>query len=161
MKKLTIGLVIGIIVGLVGMGILVWKMMPQKMLNVVKSQYNFEETVALLQEASYSNGWEVLHVYDIGDCLFNEGYDDQMLKVNVISICQSEYSYNILQDDENKKIAAIMPCRIGIYEDLEGDVYITRMNIGLLSKMFGGTIEEIMSYVAKDDEKIIEDIIVQ
>ncbi|MBC8385001.1 MAG: DUF302 domain-containing protein [Candidatus Cloacimonetes bacterium] len=161
MKKFTIGLVIGIVIGLIGMGILVWKLMPQKMLNVVQSKYDFEETVSLLQEASYANGWEVLHVYDIGDCLFNDGYHEQMLRVNVISICQSEYSYNILQDDENKRIAAIMPCRIGVYEDREGDVYITRMNIGLMSKMFGGLIEEIMNYVAEDDAKIIENIIAQ
>ncbi|MCK4696003.1 MAG: DUF302 domain-containing protein, partial [Candidatus Cloacimonetes bacterium] len=75
---------------------------------------------------------------------------------SVLSICQPEYSFNILQEDANKKIAAIMPCRIGVYEDKEGDVYLTRMNIGLFSKVFTGTIGEILKLVAQDDEQIVK-----
>ena len=159
MKKTVIGIVIGIILGILAMGIFVWNMMPKKMLMVRKSKYNFEETITRIEEGIYSNNWEVLHIYDIGECLFAEGFDDNYLRVNVISLCQPEYSYNILQDDANKKISAIMPCRIAIYEDSQGDVYISRMNIGLLSKMFGGVITDIMQTVAEDDQKIISEVI--
>jgi len=158
MKKVVISLVIGILIGAVLIGFLVWKNMPSQMMNVVKSKYDFEETVGRLEEASYENGWEVLHTYDLGNCLYEEGFGSN-LNITVLSICQSEYSYEILQEDDNKKIAAIMPCRIGVYEDREGDVYITRMNIGLFSKVFTGTIGEILGLVAADDEKIIKNII--
>jgi len=158
MKKIFVSLVIGILIGIVITGIVVWKNMPSQMMNVAKSKYDFEETVSRLEEASYENNWEVLHIYDMGDCLYERGFGSGM-NITILSICQSEYSYEILQEDENKKIAAIMPCRIGIYEDKEGDVYITRMNIGLFSKVFTGTIGEILGLVAADDEKIIKDII--
>jgi uncharacterized protein (DUF302 family) len=160
MKKVFFSLIIGILLGFAAAGYLVWKNMPEQMMNVAKSKYEFEETVSRLEEASFENGWEVLHIYDLGDCLFEEGYGSFM-NVTVLSICQSEYSYEILQEDENKKIAAIMPCRIGVYEDSEGDVFITRMNIGLFSKVFPGTVGEILALVAADDEKIIENIIVK
>ncbi|MBN1949322.1 MAG: DUF302 domain-containing protein [Candidatus Cloacimonetes bacterium] len=158
MKKIILSLIIGLIVGAALMGLFVWKKMPSLMLQVVKSRYDFETTVSMLEEASYQNEWEVLHIYDMGDCLFSEGFDDQLLKITILSICQPDYSYHILQDDENRKIAAIMPCRIGVYEDSRGDVYLTRMNIKLFSKMFSGTIGEIMTLVAEDDAKISADI---
>jgi uncharacterized protein (DUF302 family) len=157
-KKILISLIIGIIIGMVLTGLLVWKNMPDQMMKVVKSKYEFEETVSRLEEASFANGWEVKQIYDLGECLFEEGYGGYM-NVSVLSICHSEYSYEILQDDNNKRIAAIMPCRIGVYEDKEGDVYITRMNIGLFSKVFPGLVGEILTLVAEDDEKIIKDII--
>lgn len=156
MKKKLLFFIIGIILGMVLMGLIVLKAMPGQMFRVVKSEYDFEETVSMLEEASYQNNWEVLHIYDLGECLFNEGYENPFIKVSVLSICQPEYSFNILQEDENKKIAAIMPCRIGVYEDKEGDVYLTRMNIGLFSKVFPGTIGEILKLVAQDDEKIVK-----
>jgi len=160
MKKVLIPLSVGFLIGFILMGILVWKNMPSQMMRVVKSKYDFEETVSRIEEASYENNWEVLHVYDLGDCLYERGFGSYM-NITVISICQTEYSYEILQDDENKKIAAIMPCRIGIYEDKEGDVYLTRMNLGLFSKVFSGTIGEILTLVAADDELIIKDVIVE
>ncbi len=159
MKKIIIGIIIGIILGLIAMGIIVWNMMPKKMLIVRKSKFNFEETVSRLEESIYANNWEVLHIYDIGECLFAEGLDETYLRIKIISFCQPEYSYNILLDDANKKIAAIMPCRLAIYEDEQGSVFISRMNIGLMSKMFGGVIADIMQTAAEDDRKIVADLI--
>ncbi len=158
MKKIIISLIIGILIGAVVTGLLIWKNMPDQMMKVVKSKYEFEETVSMLEEASYENGWEVKQIYDLGECFFNDGFEGYM-NVSVLSICHSEYSYEILQEDENKRIAAIMPCRIGVYEDKEGDVYITRMNLALFSKVFPGVVGEILTLVAEDDEKITKDII--
>jgi uncharacterized protein (DUF302 family) len=160
MKSRVVFLLLGILIGILLTGLIVWKNMPDQMMKVVQSKYDFEETVSRLEEASYMNGWEVLHIYDLGDCFFERGMGT-LMNVTVLSICQADYSFEILQADENKKIAAIMPCRIGVYEDEEGDVYLTRMNIGLFSKVFSGTIGEILSLVAEDDEKIIEDIILK
>jgi len=160
MKNKVIFLFLGILIGILLTGLIVWKNMPDQMMKVVQSKYDFEETVSRLAEAAYINGWEVLHIYDLGDCFF-EREMGTFMNVTVLSICQTDYSYEILQEDENKKIAAIMPCRIGVYEDKEGDVYLTRMNIGLFSKVFSGTIGEILKLVAADDEKIIEDIILK
>jgi len=159
MKKTLLIIIIGIIIGMVIAGILIWKHLPGMMFRVVESKYDFDETVMMIQEESFKNDWEVLHVYDIGGCLFENGFRDTYMRINVISICQSEYSLNILQDDENKKISAIMPCRIAVYEDKEGDVYLTRMNIRLFSKVFPGIMGDILKMVADDDEKIIEHII--
>lgn len=158
MKKFWI-LIIGVLIGLLVAFYLMKSFLPQLMIKTVQSKYEFEETVSRLEEKSYEYQWEVLHVYDIGDCLFNQGFNDTYMKVQILSICQPVYSYTILQEDTNKKISAIMPCRIAVYEDREGDVFISRMNIGLFSHFFSGTIGDILKEVAKDDKLITSEII--
>jgi hypothetical protein len=48
-----------------------------------------------------------------------------------------------------------MPIEIGIYEDKSGRVYVSELNVGLLGKMFGGTIAEVMGDAGKDIKDII------
>jgi uncharacterized protein (DUF302 family) len=155
MKKI----IFGIIIGFITMGLIVWNIMPKMMMTVSKSKFDFDETVGRIERAVYENGWSVLHTYDIGNCLANEGFEEQLIQVNVISICRAELSYKILERIENRFIAGIMPCRIAIYENDEGNVFVSRMNIGLMSKIFGGTIEKIMSEAAIDEVKILENIL--
>ena len=52
-----------------------------------------------------------------------------------------------------------MPCRVGVYETKDGQVYISEMNIRLMSKMFGGIIEKVMGRVAEEEEEMLKDII--
>lgn len=40
---------------------------------------------------------------------------------------------------------SFIPIEIGIYEDQSGQVYVSELNVGLMGKMFGGTIAEVMS----------------
>ena len=148
----------GLIVGIVLTGILVWKMMPGMMLSVHKSKLNFEETVSSINESAIDRGWKVPKVYDLQKSLQEAGYED-MTKVKIISICQQDHAYRILKNDNNKKVTAIMSCRIGVYQSKDGYVYISEMNIGIMSKMFGGIIEEVMSEAAKEEKGIIMEII--
>lgn len=158
MKKIFI-LISGIILGIILTFFLIKINLSTIMISTRASKYELEETVSRLEEQAYLNNWEVLHTYDIGDCLFDQDFSTTYMKIEILSICQPEFSYAILQEDENKFISAIMPCRIAIYEDKEGDVYISRMNIGLFSNFFSGTIGDILANVAEDDKKIISDVI--
>ena len=76
-----------------------------------------------------------------------------------MSLCQADHAYNILKNDIDKKVTAIMPCRIGVYEDKDGKVFVSGMNMGLMSKMFGGNIAKVMSGVAEEEHRILKDVI--
>jgi len=54
----------------------------------------------------------------------------------------------------------MMPCRIGIYE-ADGEVYVTRLNIGLMSKMFGGSIADVMGKVSDEEHRMLSAIIAE
>jgi len=52
----------------------------------------------------------------------------------------------------------LMPLGIGIYEDKDGQVYISELNVGLLGMMFGGTIADVMADAGKDVKNIITSV---
>jgi uncharacterized protein (DUF302 family) len=158
MKKLVIGLIIGLVVGFLICGVVVWKTMPQMMLTVKKSNYGFEETFSRIENSIIDHDWDIQRIYDMQECMESYGYEN-IQNILIFSLCKPENVAVILEDDKNKKVTAIMPCRMGIYEDSNGEVYVSRLNIALMSKMFGGVIEEVMSGVAKDEADILEGII--
>ena len=156
MKKL-IYLVVGIILGAILTVILIWNSMPKMMMVVQESKYDFQRTVDELVLGAYDNGWDVTHEIDIQERL--SGFDYEMTKLQIIEICHGEHSFNVLQDDANKYVAGIMPCRFAVYETRDGKVLISKMNIGLMSKMFGGVIEEVMSEVSEEEKLMLERVI--
>jgi uncharacterized protein (DUF302 family) len=81
-----------------------------------------------------------------------------MNRIGSIALCNPRFSSRILADDGNKKVTAFMPIEIGIYEDKSRQVYISELNVGLLGKMFGGTIAEVMSHAGKDIKDIIAEV---
>ena len=150
--------VIGLMVGIMATAMIGRSAMPAMMLEVRESRLTFEETVAAIEKSAADNGWQVPKIYDMRQSLVKAGYEN-MTNLRVLSMCQPDHAYRILSEDENKMVSAMMPCRIGVFEDKDGRVLITQMNVGLMSKMFGGTIEEVMSRVASEEEKILENII--
>ena len=62
----------------------------------------------------------------------------------------------MLHSDENKYISAMMPCAVGVYQKQDGEIYVSSMNMKLMSKVFNGKPAEILSKVAADDERILE-----
>ncbi|MCF7919020.1 MAG: DUF302 domain-containing protein [Candidatus Cloacimonetes bacterium] len=157
MRKI-IYLIVGIIIGAILTGILVWNQMPGLLLVRLESQHDFDTTVDMLEENAFAGGWEVISVVDVQQRLEGYGYED-FLRMKIIEICHGEHSYTIFQDDENKKVAGIMPCRFAVYEQYDGKVMISKMNIGLMSKMFGGLIQRVMGTVAGEERVMLEGVV--
>lgn len=156
MKKF-IYFVVGLLLGAVFMGMIIWNMMPNMMILDMESKFDFDTTAEMLEENAFDNGWEVVNVIDIQDRLQGGGHD--FLRMKIIEICHVEHSYTIFQAEENKRVAAIMPCRFAVYELYNGKTMISKMNIGLLSKMFGGLIQKVMGNVASEENLMLKDVI--
>jgi uncharacterized protein (DUF302 family) len=75
-----------------------------------------------------------------------------------MNICNTRLAYEILSEDANRGVTAIMPVAIGVYEDKQGQVYTSQLNVGLLGMMFGGTIARVMKLAAKDLDTIISSV---
>jgi uncharacterized protein (DUF302 family) len=76
--------------------------------------------------------------------------------VKVFSICKPDIAIRILGSDTDRHIAAMMPCRVAIFEKSNGKTYVARMNAGLLSKLLGSNVKAVMGEAGQDSEKIIE-----
>ncbi len=132
--------------------------MPNMMINVNKSKYNFEETITIIEQSvSESNGWKIPISHDLQKSLVSAGHED-MTKLKVIELCHPDYAYDVLKIDGDKKISAIMPCRINVFEDKLGDVYVAEMNTSLISKMFGGNVASVMSIVSNEEKEMLNEL---
>jgi len=154
MKKQLVILIIGLVVGASLTGVIAWSAMPGMMLHESTSSLSFDDTVAGIEQAAVAIGWQVPKVYDLQASLTKSGYDD-IKRLKVLSLCKPEYAHEILVEEPNRKVAAMMPCRIGVYETDDGQVVITQMNTGTMSSLFGGTIERVMGQVAAEEETIL------
>lgn len=156
--KISTALTIGLVAGVVLTGAATWVMMPKLMINTHESRLGFEETVTTLQSAAQGKQWLIPKVYDMQASLKKEGYAD-MSKLSILSLCQPEYAYNILKNDSDKFVTAVMPCRMGVYETQNGKVMISGMNMGLMSKMFGGNIAKVMGGVATEEASMLAQVV--
>ena len=57
------------------------------------------------------------------------------------------------------KLSAIMPCSWSVYELTDGTVWVSHMNIGMMSKMMGGVVGKAMGGVAEVDERFLEQVL--
>lgn len=156
--KTSNALLVGLAAGIVLTAAATWVVMPKLMINTYESRLGFEETVAALQTAATGKKWIVPKIYDLQASLKQEGHAD-IGKLSILSLCQPEYAYNILKNDSDKFVTAVMPCRKGVYETKDGKVMISGMNMGLMSKMFGGNIATVMGGVADEEAEMLAQVI--
>ena len=148
--------IIWVLVGMALMGLIVWFTMPLLMLVKHKSKLNYGETITALSEALMKKqGWDVLNVND-----FQKRTKDfvTLERVGSIDICNPRYVSKILAEDQNRGVTAFMPLDLGVYEDKKGQVFVSKLNIGLLGKMFGGTISKVMGAAGKDLSEVVNSV---
>lgn len=156
--KTIILLFTGFILGIIATILVFINIFPSMMISTKESMYGFTETVDMIDSSSAANGWAVLKIIDLGRRMNNAGYEDAP-RVKVIELCHAENTYNVLKNEDDMFISAIMPCRMSVQEKRNGKVFISRMNIGLMSKFFSPNVKEVMSGVAEDDENILKDVV--
>ena len=156
--KTIILILTGFILGILVTLLLAMNIFPSMMITTKESLYGFDETVSMVDEASTENGWAVLKVIDLGKRMEKAGYEDAP-RVKVIELCHAENTYEVLKNEDDMFVSAIMPCRMAVYEKGNGKIYVSRMNIGLMSKFFSPNVKKVMGGVAEDDENILRDIV--
>jgi len=156
-KKNILSGVIGLIVGCLFMGILIYNIMPNLMIIEDESKYGFEESVEKFKEAVKKHGWKLPKVHDLQKTMAK--FEKNVNKVQVFEICHPDHAYKILSRDAERVVTSLMPCRVSIYERSDKKVYVSRMNSGLMGKMMSGIIPEVMSDASRESEEIIDAII--
>jgi len=150
----VIGIVAGFIGGIVLTGVIGWSMMPGMMLDEKVSPYSMEETVTKIKENALSKGWVVPSVSKLHKSVKKHGGGD-VLPVMLVNLCQANHAAKMLGNDGARVVSVFMPCTISVYQKSDGKTYISSVNAGLLGKMFGGIVSEVMAEVSTDQESFI------
>lgn len=119
-----------------------------------KSPYDFEKTVATIQENAKARDWFVPKIYDFQKSLLKHNQPDPG-KITVLKLCHPEIAGKMLANDDNKHISVMMPCTISVYEKQDGNTYVATMNMRLMSKVMGSEIGAILKRVAEEDAALL------
>ena len=157
MKKTVLSGVIGFILGMVTLSVVGFFAAPGLMMNEDLSPLGYEETVQAIVDSAAEEGWSVPKMYELDKSVAGDGFD--VLPVTVIELCHPKHAGRVLEDDDARIVTSLMPCRISVYETSNGDVTISRMNSGLVSKVFGGLVSEVMAQAAAENEIILSAVL--
>ena len=148
---------IGLVAGAFLTGAALVTAMPKMMIVTQESQLGFDETVAALEKAIPEEGWVVSTVMDMNKSMAKHGVEFGP-RVKLVKLCKAEYAQSVLQTDRD--VSTLMPCTIAVWEGDDGKVYLSKMNMGLMARMFGGNIAEVMGgRVAQDEHAILAGIV--
>jgi uncharacterized protein (DUF302 family) len=133
-------------------------LMQQMMFKVYQSKLDFDETVSAVAEAAPRNGWLIPDIRDLQKEYQEAGLSDAT-KVKIIYFCNPQGGFDILKDDSNKSMSVMMPMGVGIYETSDGRVEIAAMNLGMMSGMFSGIVQEVLNNGADNLEKTLQGVV--
>jgi uncharacterized protein (DUF302 family) len=122
-----------------------------------ESPHDFQNTIELINVEAKKLDWKVPKIYRLCDSLRKDGYD--IRPVAVVELCKPEYAAILLSDDATRLVSSFMPCRISIYERDDGSVVISRMNKGLVSRLFRGRVAEVMAVATEETQTLIDRVL--
>ncbi len=148
--------ILGFFAGIAIIAIVGWNKAGDFMLIEHPSPYGVEETAARIQaniQKLSDRGWKLSGLRDPSKAVANDG--SNVPPVLLVEACSTKYSGPILGDDATRILSILMPCTITIYKKDDGKTYIGTMNSGLMGKLFGPKVGEIMGHVAADQAEFI------
>ena len=75
-------------------------------------------------------------------------------RVAVFEICSRKYAGEILKDPDARKTAAVLPCKIAIYE--RGDkTFIARLNGGVFMRLLGGAAAKVFTEGIRPEQTVM------
>lgn len=156
-QKIWIAGSAGLIAGFVICGLAIFTIMPSLMIITHETTMGLDETVSGLQESIKENGWQVSQLVDMNKSLAKHGREFEP-EVKLVKLCHPDYAKEVLGSD--RYVSCLMPCTIAVWQGDDGKTYLSKMNLSLMAKMFGGTIADVMGgKVVEDEKRILEGFI--
>jgi len=151
--RMLMTIVVAFLAGVIVTGLITVSVVKSRMISVQESALSFEETIAALEgNIAAAEGWSSPGTRDLNGMMAKHGVTFEP-RVRLVEMCKAPYAARVLQND--RKLATLMPCAIAVYEDDDGRVWLSKMNLGLMGKLFGGTVGEVMGDLVAGEEKRI------
>jgi len=158
-RKIWVACAIGTIIGFVLCGILAFTAMPSLMIVTRECKLGFDETVAALEKRIPEHGWVVSggQPIDMNKSMAKHGVTFKP-RVKLVKLCKAEYAKDVLTTDRH--VSTMMPCTFSVWEGIDGKVYLSKMNMDLMAKMFGGNVAKVMGEkVVHDEEEMLQGLL--
>ena len=153
---LMIGFVAGLLVTIAAMVMI----MRSKMVVPERSSKSFDATCEAIESVvPGAEGWSFpMESFDMSAKLAaKNGLPDNIKRIRLYFMCNPKVAKLVLGAEP--KLSAIMPCSWSAYELTDGSVWVSHMNIAMMSKMMGGVVGASMGEVAETDDRFLEQIL--
>ena len=151
--KVFLSGLIGLTLGSIATLIILYLAAPSILFIENESRLGYTETIAAIHESSKAEGWIIPKQYKLDVSLSKAGYE--ILPVSVIELCKPDHAYKILSEDKYRLVSSMMPCRIAVYQKADGSTVVSRMNTGLMSRVFDKTVRDVMANATQETNKIL------
>ncbi len=158
-RKIWIPGAAGFVIGFVLCGIIMALAMPSMMIITKQSKLGFDETIAALEKQIPEQGWVLSggQPIDMNKSMATHGVIFEP-RVKLVKLCKAEYAKSVLTTDRH--VSTMMPCTLSVWEGDDGKVYLSKMNMALMAKMFGGNVAKVMGEkVVHDEEEILQGLL--
>lgn len=81
---------------------------------------------------------------------------DGIRRAKIFFLCNPSYASQVVGAEA--RMMGMMPCHWALYETDAGQVFLSKLNIPMMSKMFGGPVGAAMTRVGSDEEQIIRSL---
>ena len=125
------------------------------------SPLGFDDTVNKIIANAESQGWKIPRKGKGNPAAIHKSIKKHIgktvLPVKVIKLCNPDYAYALLKDDDTRYVSVMMPCSISVYKKSDGNTYVANMKADNMGAMMGGTVAEVMDGpVSGDQAKMLE-----
>ena len=151
--------ILGVLAGALIVGLVAWNRAANSMIMEDRSTLGFDETVQAIQDRAVAAGWKLPKVHTISETVNESGFD--VRPVTVIELCKADLAGRVLADEKGRRVSSLLPCRVAVYENAAGEVIVSRMNSGLMSRAFGGIVQEVMTEAAVQNEELFAPILAE
>jgi uncharacterized protein (DUF302 family) len=121
------------------------------------SPFDVATTVAKLIDAAYQKEWQNPAVHNLQQSLAKSGKD--VRPVQVIEICKPEYSGQMLEKSDERIVSIMMPCRISVYEKVDGKTYVALLNTSAMSGGMPSSVARAMEGASDETFEIVKSVI--
>ncbi|MDP8266197.1 MAG: DUF302 domain-containing protein [Candidatus Aceula meridiana] len=147
--------------GVVFAGLSIFILIPKMMIVSKESKYDFYETIRHIEESIKKAGWNHKGTDMMSEEIKSKTGEDFGVKVAGIKLCRAIYAKEILMSESSRFVSCLMPCSFSVWETDDGRVMVSKMNTGLMGRMLGGKIAEIMGgRVGPEEHEMLKNVIV-
>jgi uncharacterized protein (DUF302 family) len=154
--KVFLAFLLGILLGGAGVGLVVGLNASKLILHERPSPVGLDESVNRIRAAAEKAGWIVQSVLPLDESVKKHG-GPEVRPVRLVNLCEPHHAGKLLAGDDTRIVSVMMPCTIAVYEKSDGRVWVASMNAGLLGRLFGGVVSEVMAGdVAEAQQRFVD-----
>lgn len=114
----------------------------EKMFVEKESPLNFIETTQKIESNIKNKNWEISKKFDFQKSMIEKKGVD-LGPIVSYKICNADYAYELLKNEDHRYISTMMPCSISVYTK-KNKTYVAYMNLSFMKNFFNSEIKEIM-----------------